>query len=296
MTPTEPSLAAHYILTFEEFAESHRAFLNRKRFLPTDPPGSLWPGLLYLGALLLLTLIALTITAFATAHDATDPTTGAATRTTDSPVATALLSYIPWIFIMAGLWILIGRSPLHRRLAAPVIPVMLALGAVFVTTQAFISSPAPPTTTDDSGLLSLLPWLLYAAGLLYLFRLLSRHNVRVLWLSQPHLRSPAHVQATHTCLTVTFPQMATTYNWPAFLMYTETDNAFVLFVSAASFLPIPKRAFPTPADTDAFHTLLSHHIPQANPTRQGFEIHLQPAHLAPPHSAPKATSPLDTLI
>lgn len=54
-----------------------------------------------------------------------------------------------------------------------------------------------------------------------------------------------------------------TTQWPAYVCFTETTELFILSSGRSTGLPIPKRAFTSPEQIDAFRALLASKLPAA---------------------------------
>jgi hypothetical protein len=271
-------ITADFALTFEEFAHAYRAHRSRRRFLSGEPERSPWIGCAWIAGLFVAVLIAAVIAIAVTQHPVVDAS-GKTTMQSTSPVTTALIAMLPWIFVIGVLWILTARSPVERRIVRPVFALLLLFFVSYSVIDALINpadKAGPQPASSGSSLLTFVPWFVLLAGLIFLIRATARRTVRVAWEGQPNLREAWHVEATAAELLVASRLMRIQYAWGAFVSYAETPELFVLFVSAIGFTPIPKRGFTSAQDIETFRAMLIERIPNANPSRQGFEVQLPP--------------------
>lgn len=281
-------IAGEYAITFEEFAEARKAHQRRKRFLSEEPDQSPKVGCAWIAGLFALVLVSLVVVYNKTGHTFT----GADGRTwfeSTSPVVTFLTEFLSWVGAVGCFWFIIVRAPVGRRIAGPVMILFLLFGATYSLVTALTDSGTPANTPPPGGnqwLLSLLPWVVLIIGMLLLVKRLVRRVVRVAWDGQPHLCDLHRLDASDERMAVGTPLMRIEYSWPAFLSYAETDNLFVLFFSALGYQIIPKRAFATTTDVDAFRELLSLKVPNDKPRPRGFEVKVLPPTAASAESVP----------
>ncbi|HEX4792498.1 MAG TPA: YcxB family protein [Humisphaera sp.] len=81
------------------------------------------------------------------------------------------------------------------------------------------------------------------------------------WELQSHLHGHHVVRVEETGVDVQTPLLRTDYSWRAFVGFTEAQTVFLLFISATSFLIIPKRSLTGPVEMDTFCAAISREIP-----------------------------------
>ena len=142
--------------------------------------------------------------------------------------------------------------------------------------RSLLSAGLPPTTapaTDDGSPAALLgdvlPWLvifivIWVVGYRYL-----RGQMKRMWDGSPHLQQPRVLTISDERFTDATALTSHAYQWAAFVQYRETANLFVLYPGPFMIEMVPKRAFPGPADVDAFRAFLQGAI---NPQQPAFAV------------------------
>jgi len=272
--------------TFDDYAEANAAHVGAGKSPRRARAG--WIGwVLFVGlAILLFTLL----------RSAGGPTSGgpAAPAVPLPPtvpprgsVANVFLPLVPWLLIFLAIWFFVFR--LLRAVNKPRQSFLFdpgsgrpdpalgpAAGAaarsagawVFIITTVIASlvlmvansvSSDTDNTVGRSALasvtLTVLPWFL----LFIAFKTLLRRGgvgVRRMWTGQPHLHRPKRIEIAEPGVVVSDGVSRLEELWPAFSHARETKNLFLLYVSDYSFHMVPKRAFATTADTDAFREMV----------------------------------------
>jgi hypothetical protein len=138
------------------------------------------------------------------------------------------------------------------------------------------SGPARTTATRqiDAGpwtiLLPILPWIGVALALWPLGYWALRRQRRKFWEGSAHLQQPRVVTVTDEMLTDATTLTSHAYRWAAFVKFHETTNLFVLYPTQYTLEIVPKRAFASPDDIQAFRAFLQERI--APPTRHAFPV------------------------
>jgi len=118
-----------------------------------------------------------------------------------------------------------------------------------------------------------------------------RNIPRAEWKSNPFAQRPTTVAASESGLLFHQEDRKSDYTWNAFMNFRETAVIFLLYVGESSFVMIPKRAFATAADLDAFSQLLRGAVVPAVPASTAFKP--QAVSMAPP-PLPVHVQPLES--
>ena len=266
-------VVADFSLTFDEFAEAYRT--QRRRKQPGIREPSPWIGCAVLAALFFLLAIGLVIAIQITGKPVLTPG-GKTVMESTSPVATFLVNCLPWPMIAGLVWLAIGRARFERRVLRRSLVFFLLLGFSVALINAVAQSQEPPQPPQPSSRawLWLIPLAVTLIGGFFIMRDVVRRSIRVAWEGQPQLQQHLHAEATLDQFIVQTPHARLQYAWSAFTSFSETDNLFVLSLSAFSFHTIPKRAFPDPAapHIDAFRALIQSRVRNDNVAIQGFPV------------------------
>jgi hypothetical protein len=130
---------------------------------------------------------------------------------------------------------------------------------VFILIRTFARAGGPRGDLP-SEFLPFIPWLLIFSFV----ALFLRRNVgwKASWDSMPQLHRPKVVEADEQRFTVTDAVDRMEHRWEAFTHVRETPHLFLLFTAARTFHFVPKRAFASAAELDAFRDLLRRHVAQ----------------------------------
>lgn len=126
--------------------------------------------------------------------------------------------------------------------------------------------------------LSLFPWVA-GSMILTVFGISHRHvTLRRGWEGQLFLHRPYTLEASGAGLTLEEPKSSHRYTWDYFTGFRETAGLLLLYVSPQGFWMVPKRAFATGEDLEAFKALLLTHVKEGTllPVATGFPV-LSPA-------------------
>jgi hypothetical protein len=163
------------------------------------------------------------------------------------------------------------------------------------TARVNITEGSPDFGIHPSGyemLLSVLPSLLILAIITAFTVTHRRLDLRRRWDGQPVLHRPYTLDASDAGITLEGPASTHRYQWDYFPGSRETLNLILLYISPYSFWIIPKRAFASAGDLEAFKAFLPTRVragtllPAAPP---GFPIQ----RLQPPPLPPKGRPALD---
>jgi hypothetical protein len=126
---------------------------------------------------------------------------------------------------------------------------------------------APPPTRLPMTFDFILPFvpiflLLLAIGVFS--AMTSRRAMQRMWDSMRPERAPRTLRADTDAVVIEQATASMRYDWPHFAGYKETKNLLLVYLSPYSFHMIPKRAFISPADLDAFKGLLMSGVPEGN--------------------------------
>jgi hypothetical protein len=91
-------------------------------------------------------------------------------------------------------------------------------------------------------------------------RLSITAKARRLFRQQKTLHRPFELSWTTEALTLTAEHGTSTIHWPDFHKHREDTGLFLLFLSDANFLMVPKRAFPDPALLQSFRDVVAERI------------------------------------
>lgn len=197
------------------------------------------------------------------------------------------------------------RSPLART--ADVALPLVAVAAIFIPIQGLLAGGlrAPNWRAIAASAISLLS-VGFAAGVLYWATMLSgrqvpglrvlpvsavlaphvlwfgvvalaavltaraqRFGVRLAWEGQQHLHLPFTLDASVAGLTVVSSNGRHEYPWRGVTAFVETPNLFLVHVADLAFQIVPKRAFASDEERDAFRNMLRNLIPSDKPA---FEV------------------------
>lgn len=150
-----------------------------------------------------------------------------------------------------------------RGLVGWILFIGLAVGLfIFINRNAPPPRPAPklPRSSPWEILVPLLPWLLIFGFIwIFVFRQL-RNRYKQAFDSQSALHRRKRTEFDEEGIVAITPLSRSETRWEAFDKYRETMNTFVLHHSDVSVEIIPKRAFKSAEDRDAFRSLLKRHV------------------------------------
>ncbi len=102
-------------------------------------------------------------------------------------------------------------------------------------------------------------WVLLLA--LWLVRLLNnKYALKRGWENQPFLARPHIMEVSQSGITLSEPQSRHEYNWSALAGFRETPDLLLLYPTIYMHWIIPKRAFATRAELEAFKGFLMTHL------------------------------------
>jgi hypothetical protein len=196
-------------------------------------------------------------------------------------------AWVPWLVIFGVVWFFFSgvitprmRRPLLRLTlllaSMPLLIRLLDLALDGPTPPALPTLPAPaaaPVPQDaQSPWRTLLPYGIVMVGVwVFAFRYL-RGLLRSAWAAQPHLALPQTLEATDERILLSDPTSAHDYRWSAFTKWRESNELFLIYISEMFFHMVPKRAFETPAELEAFRQLLEGHVHSADAAPRGFSV------------------------
>ena len=265
-------IAVEYTLTYQDWVEANRTNRNRKRFLAGPTERSVWFGFMWLLALCVLIAILLVVTIYATGKTVVSAT-GRSYVQSDSSIVVFLLALLPWPLMSAVIWLFAARSNVERRINREAIFVFLLIGLsmAFASVTSATKSGAQQEASSIP-FIELLPIAVALIGGFVIILRVARRSARVVWDAQPHLRLPHRLEATSDRVVVQTPVHRIEYAWPAFISFSETQNIFLLSVSAVGFHTVPKRAFANSEQIDAFRNLLQSRLADTDLKRQGSQV------------------------
>jgi hypothetical protein len=140
--------------------------------------------------------------------------------------------------------------------------------------------------TDPSGyemLLASLPSILFLVLVTTFAFAYRRTDVKRRWEGQHFLHRPYTLDADDAGMTLEEAKSMNRYHWDYFPGFRETLNTLLLYVSPYGFWVIPKRAFTSREELEAFKSLLLTHVKTGTllPTSSAFPVRLLPASLPP---------------
>jgi hypothetical protein len=112
-------------------------------------------------------------------------------------------------------------------------------------------------------------WLVVVVAAAALTARAQRLNVRLAWEGQQHLHLPFTLDASVEGLTLSTPNGRHEYPWRGVTAFVETPNLFLWHIADLTFQIVPKRAFASDEERDAFRNMLRNLIPSAKPA---FEV------------------------
>lgn len=112
-----------------------------------------------------------------------------------------------------------------------------------------------PPSTQHSDIENFLVFFAILLGIFFSFVLFSKH--KRLKTLQAHINriGPQTITITPELITITLSHSRLEHQWLAFNYFSESPNLYLLYLSSSSTLIIPKRAFASPAERDAFRVL-----------------------------------------
>jgi hypothetical protein len=210
----------------------------------------------------------------------------------NSYVHNILLPVLPWVLIFGFVWFFVFRQirrsgiyadpktrpqstlyepgtpappprppkdPESRSLLVWLLVVVPVVAVVFFLIRSFVRSSGPAGDLP-SAFLPVIPWLLIF-GFVALF-LRRGGNWKAAWDAMPQLHRPKVVEADEQRISFTDAVDRMEHRWEAFTHVRETPHLFLLFTAVNTFHFIPKRAFPSAAELDAFRELLRRQVAQ----------------------------------
>ena len=178
------------------------------------------------------------------------------------------------------------RSPfvLSIIIACGIFAVYEIVSILTMRTPATFPATAPVSvSTPGEFLWSLMPFLLIYLAILALFIFLRKSKFLYRRLAATAIRANQikSVDITEQSILIREPGCTTDVQWSYFIRFIETPNTFLLFVVARSAHVIPKRAFTSPQDLEAFRNFAAANI-GSQPI--GFPVEPAAPHESSPHS------------
>jgi hypothetical protein len=134
---------------------------------------------------------------------------------------------------------------------------------------------------SHAPLISFLPLVVNLAGIAGSFVLMIRSIHRKSWDGQQHMHLPHSFRFHEDVLEINNPLIHYRYQWPAFVVFRETSNLFVLQPTRMTYWMIPKRACRDAGEVEAVRQFLERKVLNAQPQTTGFAV-IVPATIAPP--------------
>jgi hypothetical protein len=129
-------------------------------------------------------------------------------------------------------------------------------------TLRFTGPPGSAVPLDLSAvLISTVPWVVIGL-VLWLFITRSADPLKKLWEASPTMHRPQAVEADEQRIVFSDAAGRFEQRWEAFSHVQETQGVFILYTGQLSAQFIPKRAFATPMELDAFRELLRRQVEQ----------------------------------
>jgi hypothetical protein len=136
------------------------------------------------------------------------------------------------------------------------------LAITLALTLRFTGNPGSAAPLDLSAVLfSTVPWVVIGL-VLWLFITRSSDPLKKLWEASPSMHRPQVVEADEQRIVFSDAAGRFEQRWEAFSHVQETDGIFLLYTGQLSAQFIPKRAFASAAELDAFRELLRRHVAQ----------------------------------
>lgn len=155
-----------------------------------------------------------------------------------------------------------GPNMLRRTLMGWVLFVSLAT-VFFIMMQTKPSVGGPGAPTPPTRLPMTFDFVLPFVPIFFLLLVIgifaglsSKRTFPIMWESMRHEQAPRTLRADESALLIEQATASMRYDWPHFAGYKETKNLLLLYLSPHSFHMIPKRAFTSATDLDAFKGLL----------------------------------------
>jgi hypothetical protein len=184
---------------------------------------------------------------------------------------------LPWLVIGGGLlWVMLARAkPLDGsphpsawiRNSDRIISILICLSAAaaifgsnYLAEPVVPPAPAPTKPVSLKPLLVVLCYLVLVMNLGFLLVHFAAMARRQGWERQPILHRLQNLSFDDTQVVSSNDLSQTRYTWQAFVSWDETANLFLLRLSHLMFVMVPKRAFASAAQMDAFRELVRGHI------------------------------------
>ena len=173
-------------------------------------------------------------------------------------------------------------APMKRQRWGAVLFGVCMGGVTLLFGRALALQGQDPLATDPSGyemLLSSLPSILFLVLVTTFAFAYRRTDVKRRWEGQSFLHRPYTLEADSTGITMEEAKSMSRYQWDYFPGFRETLNTLLLYVSPYGFWIIPKRAFASIEELEAFKALLLTHVKTGTlrPTAtSGFPVRLLP--------------------
>jgi hypothetical protein len=219
-----------------------------------------------------------------------------------SPVSETFLtrfvaSFAVWLILEGFIWALmitVNHPDMRPAIRLYLLLLLLTTAGSTVLSVAFTppDPPAPRAAEKPSApLVSFLPLLVNLAGIGGAWVLMMRSIHRKSWDGQHHLHLPHSMRFHEDKLEIANPLIHYDYQWPAFVVFRETANLFVLQPTRMTYWMIPKRACRDAFEVEAVRRFLERKVLNATPQTSGFAV-IVPAPSTPPPlpaESPEAT-------
>jgi len=266
-------MTLEYQLTFADFSEAHdycrqyrfqkNRIVRRNRLLPRTAMDWWSTFGMVLFFAVLFTLYRLLIV-LEPPERAVIPKHGAAFFDVMAPLFFACASAPLWMVLFYN------RAMGWRGIAL----ILLLLGClvligVLIPVVAYVRRqivPPPPPRPPLQFLALVVPhlsWMVYTLSIVVVMKLILKTRLRVEWNAQSHLHLMHTLQATVERVTIGTATSTHHYEWSAITAFVQTPRTFLLLFSDAAYHVIPKRAFASTEQIDAFAQMLRTFI--ANP-------------------------------
>jgi magnesium-transporting ATPase (P-type) len=133
----------------------------------------------------------------------------------------------------------------------------------------FAPAPAPRTWADWYDAYKMIIWVGLFVVMFIFFFVRALRDARKRFEREPAAHRLQTVEITEGGLSQSTHTSSTQYKWDAFIRQLETPNVFILYLTEATFLLLPKRAFPGQAEIDAFREFVSRVV---SPPQHAFPV------------------------
>lgn len=191
----------------------------------------------------------------------------------------AFLAAAPYLLVYGLLWPIFCKNMVaqERRVILKMLLIQILISMALMCVNHRINPPPPEIATSTEptplwrSLVGVSPWAVTLVVLWLIFIRVIRGTQRRMWDGMSYLHDPTTLEASENILDVRSDTFITQYNWRGIRGYREGEHIYALFLGPYAFLIVPKRAFATTEEVEAFRQIVEIRTTAPAGVARGFE-------------------------